>query len=108
MSGKAHSHEAHHGPATSKVYWKIALFLAVITALEVWVVYIEALRPVLALLLIVLALGKFALVAMYFMHLRFDSPLLSAFFAAGFVIAIAITLGILAQQALPSFIGPGA
>lgn len=104
-SEKAHSQEAH-GPSI-KSYWKIALYLAILTAIEVAVVYVEALRPVVVPILVVLSLAKFVLVAMYFMHLRFDHPILSGFFGVGFVIALAITLGILAQQGM-SFIGPGA
>ena len=95
-----------HGP-TTKDYWKIALYLAILTALEVLVVYMEPLKPVVVPILVILSLAKFVLVAMYFMHLRFDNPILSGFFGAGFVIAICIVLGILAQQGI-SFIGPGA
>jgi len=92
---------------TTGKYWKIALYLAIITAVEVAVFYVDFLAPALAPILIILSLGKFALVALYFMHLRFDSVMLTALFASGFVIAIAITLGILAQQG-STFVGPGA
>lgn len=101
---KAKSHGEQH--VSTKVYWQVAIYLSIITAVEVAIFYIEALAPVLAPLLIILSLAKFALVALYFMHLRFDKVILTGLFGAGFAIAIAITLGVLAQQG-SSYIGPG-
>ncbi len=73
---------AHPHP---RQYWLVFLLLAVITAVEVAVVYIDALRSVLAALLVVLAGAKFALVARWYMHLKFDKPLYSRFFLVGIV-----------------------
>lgn len=79
---------ANH-PSTGE-YVRIALVLAFVTALEVAVAYIEALSGVLIPLLFGLALIKFVMVVMWFMHLKFDSRTYSRFFVMG--IAGAVTL----------------
>lgn len=84
----------HHGTG---VYWKVGAVLAVITALEVGVVYVEALAAVLAVLLILLGMAKFVLVAWYFMHLNIDSKVYTGFFAAGFLVAVATFVALLAM-----------
>ncbi len=76
----------HH--PTQKAYWLIALILGVVTALEVAVAYIDALRPVLAPLLIALGAIKFAIVVAFFMHLKFDRPLFRSLFLIGVIGAI--------------------
>jgi cytochrome c oxidase subunit 4 len=90
----------HPGPAT---YVQIAVVLAVITAVEVATFYIQGLGPVLIPLLLVLSAAKFALVVGYYMHLRFDSRLFTAFFVSGLLVAatliIAFILLFLGHQA---------
>jgi cytochrome c oxidase subunit IV len=68
-------------------YVVVAGFLAVLTAMEVWVSYIHALRPILVPLLVVLSGAKFALVALFFMHLHYDSWTFSAIFLPALLIA---------------------
>lgn len=68
--------EFHHPGAS--VYVTIAVVLAVLTAMEVTVFYISAMRPVMVPLLLILSAAKFALVVMYYMHLKYDSWLLSS------------------------------
>ena len=80
-------HVGHPGP---RQYVAIAVILAVITAIEVAVYYSEALRPVLPPILIVLSLTKFALVAMFFMHLKFDSRFFSVVFVTGILVAVTV------------------
>ncbi|RMH13129.1 MAG: cytochrome C oxidase subunit IV [Gemmatimonadetes bacterium] len=65
----------------------IAIILTVITAVEVAVFYIPALHPVLPPVLLILSAAKFALVVMFFMHLKFDSKVFSGVFLAGLAIA---------------------
>ncbi|WP_419937642.1 cytochrome C oxidase subunit IV family protein [Candidatus Palauibacter sp.] len=88
-----HSAESH--PST-RLYVSIAVILAALTALEVMVFYIEALAPVLIPILLVMMAAKFALVAMFFMHLKSDGPVLTAIFAWGTFIATAIVVGLMA------------
>ncbi|MSQ40547.1 MAG: cytochrome C oxidase subunit IV [Dehalococcoidia bacterium] len=78
---------AHPGPLK---YVVIAIILAAITAVEVWAVYQTPLRDVLLPTLFVLSATKFALVAMFFMHLRFDHRLFTVFFVGGLVLAIGV------------------
>jgi cytochrome c oxidase subunit 4 len=73
-------------------YVTIAVVLTAVTALEFGVLYIRALTPILVPLLLVLSAGKFALVVLFFMHLRYDKPLLSALFAAPLLIAVAVVV----------------
>jgi cytochrome c oxidase subunit 4 len=87
--------ELLHHP-TPRRYVTIAIVLAVITAFEVAIYYIEAARPVLVPALIVLAFLKFSLVVLWFMHLRFDSNLFRLLFVAGLLIALVVFAAVLA------------
>jgi cytochrome c oxidase subunit 4 len=78
----------HH--PTPRNYVVIAVVLAVITAFEVLIYYIEAIQAVLVPLLIFFAFLKFALVALWFMHLRFDSRLFRRLFVTGLVLAFLV------------------
>ena len=53
-------------------YMAVFFLLAVLTAIEIGVVYLPTTKMIIAILLVGLALGKAALVAMYFMHLKFE------------------------------------
>lgn len=81
---------------STSTYWKVGGILAVLTALEVAVVYIESLKDYLAFLLLLMGVIKFILVAMYFMHLKFDSPIYSRFFMVGLGMAVIIMLSVIA------------
>lgn len=97
---------AHAGAHASKsTYWLIALVLGILTLLEVAVFYVPLLHSVIVPILLVLSSAKFALVAMFFMHLKFDKPILTTLFAGGLVVATAI---ILSMMLLFGTIGPGA
>jgi cytochrome c oxidase subunit 4 len=100
-------HEAAHAGAhaSKSTYWLIALVLGILTLLEVAVFYVPLLHSVIVPMLLVLSSAKFALVAMFFMHLKFDKPILTTLFAGGLVVATAI---ILAMMLLFGTIGPGA
>jgi cytochrome c oxidase subunit 4 len=71
----------------------------VVTALEFAVVYIRQLTPILTPLLIVMSAGKFALVVMYFMHLRYDARPLTFLFVAPLVLAIGLALALMTLPA---------
>lgn len=91
----AHHDDDHMGHPTPAQYWLIALILAIVTAVEVAVAYIEALDPVIAPLLFFLGGVKFAMVVALFMHLRFDKPLYRNFFLIGLVGAVAMFVVVL-------------
>jgi len=90
------SEDGHTHPS-SRFYVVIALILAVLTAMELMVFYVDALAPVLVPVLLVMMSVKFALVAMFFMHLKFDNKLLTGIFVWGLFIAIAVILMLLAM-----------
>ena len=86
-----HGHEGHdHGPGEHAAgghahpsdlqYVYIALFLAMVTAAEVAVYYVKALEGLLVYILVTMAVVKFSVVVMFFMHLRFDSKIFRRFF----------------------------
>jgi len=80
---------------TTKQYIQIALVLALLTAVEIALFYIEegvdaVTTSVTAPALLLLAAIKFVMVVGWFMHVRYEKPLVSRFFAIGFVIAIAL------------------
>lgn len=76
-------------------YVKVAIFLAVLTALEVSTYYFDFGPFFIPLLLILMAI-KFVTVASYFMHLKFDKRIYSLMFYAGLGLALIVYLGTLA------------
>jgi cytochrome c oxidase subunit IV len=87
--------QSHRGHASVWTYVTIAIILTVVTALEFAVLYIRALTPILVPLLLVMSAGKFALVVLFFMHLRYDKPLLTTLFAAPLLIAVIIVVAMM-------------
>ena len=94
--GEAHlpaEDQAHPGP---REYVLIAVVLAVITGLEVALFYVEFLSntAVVTALLLLMTI-KFALVVLWFMHLRFDPPVFKRLFVTGLVLALSVFLIVL-------------
>jgi len=81
--------------ASLGTYLKVAAILAVITALEFGVIYIRRLTPILVPLLLILSVGKFALVVMYFMHLRYDARSLTFLFVAPLLLAAGLAIALM-------------
>jgi cytochrome c oxidase subunit IV len=77
----AGSHGAGH--PSPKEYVRIGLLLAVLTALEVAATYVGVSGSILIPTLFVLAVVKFALVVLWFMHLKFDDRRYARFFVMG-------------------------
>jgi cytochrome c oxidase subunit IV len=103
------SGEEHHHPGWS-TYWKVAVILTAITVWEVWAYYIPSLvasRIFVPMLLILSAL-KFAIVVMFYMHLKYDHKLFRALFTGPLLIAAltGISLLFLFGQLVARF-GPG-
>jgi cytochrome c oxidase subunit 4 len=59
-----------------RTYWMIFLWLTVLTALEVGVVYVPMAKLPMVTALIALALCKAGLVALFFMHLKYETVIL--------------------------------
>lgn len=92
VSGVGHAHPS------DRTYVGVALLLAVITAVEVVSFYVEdTLGPVLVPALLIMMAVKFAIVAGWFMHLRFDTNLFTRLFVAGVVLAVLVYAATLAM-----------
>jgi cytochrome c oxidase subunit 4 len=102
MDAQVATHEhAHPGPA---LYLRVALVLFVMTALEVAAFEVshrtgaplhDLVQPILNEVLVVLSAAKFALVAMFYMHLRQDSKIFSGLFVFPLIIATVVILALL-------------
>ena len=97
----AHEHAASHdhgaaapAHASTATYLKVAAILCVVTALEYVALFIRQLTPILVPLLLTMSLAKFALVVLFFMHLRYDSRALWVIFVAALVLATGIALSL--------------
>ena len=90
-----HAPGAEHAQAGPRTYLVIGAFLLLLTIMEVAVFYIAALAPVLVPVLIFLSLAKFALVALFYMHLRFDHVWFSYLFLAPFLIITGLAVSLL-------------
>ena len=86
--GHAEAHEHH---PTWSTYWKVAVILTLITVVEVWLYYLPAFvaTPYFVPTLLVLSALKFAIVVMFYMHLKYDAPLYRALFTGPFLVAMA-------------------
>ena len=89
-------HPSEHAHPPIRTYLVIAAVLAVITAVEIAVFYVTWLVRFLVPILVVLSAAKFALVVMFFMHLRFDSRIFSGLFVGPLALAIGIVLALMA------------
>jgi len=88
---------AAEGHPTAGTYVMVGTILAAITVFEVIVYYVDALSGALVGILLTLSAMKFALVALWFMHLRFDNRLLSILFAGGLMLVVALFFVVLAS-----------
>ena len=105
MDAHAHAPAGEHSHPTPGLYFRIGMILFVLTALEVMA--FEAghggmgagirpiIEPIVVELLLVLSAAKFALVAMFYMHLKQDSRLLSNLFVFPIMLAAGIIMGLI-------------
>lgn len=95
VAGAKHpeAHSVHEHPSQT-AYVKIAAILGVITAIEVAIYYIPLFAAILVPTLIVLSTIKFVSVVAYFMHLKFDSRMLTFTFTAAMVVSIIMFIGL--------------
>ena len=85
--GHATHESAHPG---WQVYTLVAVVLIILTGMEIGVFYAPFLQVWLVPLLIVLAILKFILVAGFYMHLKYDSPVFTTLFAFPLLLAMMI------------------
>ena len=91
---KSDSHDHNHPEPIT--YFKVAMALVALTALEVVVFYFEWLGYAIIPVMAVLSIGKFAIVVMYYMHLKFDEKLLTYVFMAGLILAVVVIMWLMA------------
>jgi cytochrome c oxidase subunit 4 len=90
-------HDQHTHPSDAQ-YILIAAILAAITALEVSTYYLDFFKKNFVALLIALIpmmIVKFAMVAAFFMHLRFDNKIFRRVFITGIVLATTVYMIVL-------------
>ena len=95
MSQHTNAGDAHSEHPNARQYFLIAMILSAITAVEVGIFYLEWLGHAIIPILFVLSAGKFALVAMYYMHLKFDHKLFTYMFVGGFILATLVISALL-------------
>lgn len=81
----AEAHDQDH--VRDLIYVKVAVVLAVLTGLETSTYWVDLGSAHTPLLLIMMVL-KFALVIMYFMHLKFDSRMFGVMFYVGLLLTL--------------------
>lgn len=87
--------EKEQAHISNAVYLIVGGFLVVLTAMEITVAYIHALRPVMVPILVILAIAKFALIAMFFMHLRYEKWIVNTIFVFPLTIALGVFLSLM-------------
>ena len=102
MDAHAHAEQAH---PTASLYVKVGVLLFVLTALEVGLYEItygehagamgSSLQPFFVPLLLLMSAAKFALVAMFYMHLKQDHPLFTGVFVFPLIIATIIIVALI-------------
>ena len=75
-------------------YWMVWLALAVLTVIELLVARVEGARAFVIFSLCALALAKAALVAIYFMHLKFESYVLGLIVLSPLVLSGILYVGL--------------
>ncbi|MGH2795841.1 MAG: cytochrome C oxidase subunit IV family protein [Actinomycetota bacterium] len=83
---------AHPEPRT---YVAIAIWLAIATAIEVALYYLEVPDGLMIGLLLFFAIIKFSLVVLYFMHLKFDALIFRRLMMTGIALALTVYIIVL-------------
>jgi len=82
---------AHKHPNYMAIFW----WLAILTVVELAVVFMPLSKITIGVLLCALALAKAALVAAYFMHLKFERRIMGILFASTLILGcILVSVGI--------------
>lgn len=110
MHAPAHAADAAHDhPGSTGLYVKIGVVLFILTALEVGSYELAhadtatslttAMAAVLVPVLLVLSAAKFALVAMFYMHLKTDRHILTGVFLFSLIIAAIVIVALMVLMA---------
>ena len=96
MSDNAlHADHEHEHPTWKQYKW-VALWLTLITVLEVWLYYTPFKEtPYFVPTLLILSATKFVVVVMFYMHLKYDHKIFRALFTGPLIIAMSTILALL-------------
>jgi cytochrome c oxidase subunit 4 len=96
--GAAHTpgHDAHAHPTWKQYKW-VALILTLITVVEVWIYYIPSYvaSKLFVPSLLIMSAVKFAIVVLFYMHLKYDARLFRALFTGPLIIAVVTIISLL-------------
>ena len=84
-----------HAHPSVDVYLRVAAALVILTVLEVGVFYVPVFHPILVPVLLVLSAAKFALVVMFYMHLKADNKFFTFLFGAPLLLAVGVMAALL-------------
>jgi cytochrome c oxidase subunit IV len=95
-AGHDNPDHVHEHPTWKQYKW-VALILTVITIFEVWAYYVPTLvaSPFFVPMLVILSGTKFAIVVLFYMHLRYDHRLFKALFTGPLIIAMSTLIALL-------------
>lgn len=79
-------HDAHQD-GNFHLFVQIAMILAVITGVEIVLIYLPLAKWLIVTTLVILSLVKFLMVIFWFMHLKFDKAFCTILFFIGLVLA---------------------
>jgi cytochrome c oxidase subunit IV len=86
---------AHAHPDWSTYKW-VALILTVITVVEVWIFYTPfAEHRLFVPSLLTMSAAKFAIVVLFYMHLKYDAKLFRALFGGPLLIGVVVIISLL-------------
>ncbi|HSC69849.1 MAG TPA: cytochrome C oxidase subunit IV family protein, partial [Candidatus Methylomirabilis sp.] len=83
--------QAHKQPNYIAIFW----WLLALTILEVGVIFMPLARVLIAILLVGMALSKASLVAMYFMHLKFEKRTLGLIAVTPLLLCVLLVFALL-------------
>jgi len=87
----------HHADENKfQIYVKIAMLLAVITGIEIVIIFVPFATWLIVTSLVVLSVVKFLYVIFYFMHLKWDKAFCTILFFIGLVLATGTAWALLA------------
>jgi cytochrome c oxidase subunit 4 len=94
--GHAAAHDAHAHPTWKQYKW-VALILTLITVVEVWIYYIPSFVATKLFVpsLLIMSAVKFAIVVLFYMHLKYDARLFRALFTGPLIIAVLTLISLL-------------
>ena len=87
--------EVHEHPTWKQYKW-VALILTLITIVEVWIYYTPFKdSPLFVPALLIMSAVKFAIVVLFYMHLKYDHKLFKALFTGPLIIAMSTLIALL-------------